>query len=99
MIFTKSVARNAGKRCLSALPEKRTMTSVIHTIREAPSLMVVNLFLVMPAQAGKVFDFNATLPVMAAQFLLLMLFLDKTWFGPVGEVLDERDATIRNHLF
>merc|ERR1711907_286529 len=53
----------------------------------------------MPACAsGKVFDFNATLPAMAAQFLLLMVFLDTTWFGPVGKILDERDAKIRARL-
>merc|ERR1711948_169447 len=47
------------------------------------------------ADAGKIFDFNATLPAMAAQFLLLMVFLDKTWFGPVGEVMDEREEKIQ----
>merc|ERR1712110_492252 len=50
------------------------------------------------ADAGKIFDFNATFPAMAAQFLLLMVFLDKTWFGPVGKILDERDAKIRARL-
>merc|ERR1719240_1936773 len=59
-----------------------------------------NLLMTMPAHAGsgKVFDFNATLPIMAAQFLLLMIFLDRTWFGPVGKVLDERSAKIRTRL-
>merc|ERR1719240_2071470 len=59
-----------------------------------------NLLMTMPAHAGsgKVFDFNATLPIMAFQFLLLMLFLDRSWFGPVGKVLDERDARIRSRL-
>merc|ERR1719238_988683 len=54
----------------------------------------------LPAYSGtgKVFDFNATLPAMAVQFLLLMVFLEKTWFGPVGKVLDERDAKIRARL-
>merc|ERR1711907_721948 len=53
----------------------------------------------MPAHAsGKVFDFNATLPAMAIQFLILMVFLDKTWFGPIGKVIDERDAKIRARL-
>merc|ERR1711907_99202 len=53
----------------------------------------------MPAHAsGKVFDFNATLPAMALQFLLLMVFLDKTWFGPVGKILDERDIKIQTRL-
>merc|ERR1719224_37511 len=50
------------------------------------------------AGTGKVFDFNATLPAIVVQFLLLMVFLDKTWFGPVGKVLDERDAKIRSRL-
>lgn len=50
------------------------------------------------AEAGKIFDFNLTLPVMAGQFLLLMVFLDKTWFGPVGKLLDERDSQLREKL-
>jgi F-type H+-transporting ATPase subunit b len=35
---------------------------------------------------------------MAAEILLLMVFLDKFWFGPTGKVLDERDATLRTQL-
>merc|ERR1719313_2634498 len=35
---------------------------------------------------------------MALQFLLLMVFLDKTWFGPVGKILDERDIKIQTRL-
>lgn len=35
---------------------------------------------------------------MAGEFLLLMVFLEKTWFTPVGKVLDERDALIREKL-
>merc|ERR1712093_283648 len=50
------------------------------------------------AGAGKIFDFNATLPAMVVQFLALMVFLDKTWFGPVGKVLDERAAKVRARL-
>merc|ERR1712039_333585 len=38
---------------------------------------------------------NATLPAMVAQFLLLMVFLDKTWFDPVGKIMDEREEKIR----
>ena len=50
------------------------------------------------AEAGKIFDFNLTLPVMAGQFLLLMVFLEKTWFTPVGKLLDERDGQLREKL-
>ena len=59
-----------------------------------------NVLLVAPAFAepGKIFDFNATLPLMAAQFLLLMLVLDKLVYSPVGAVLDSRDAELRTKL-
>merc|ERR1712094_68361 len=49
-------------------------------------------------EAGKLFDFDYTLPIMAAQFLLLMVVLDKTWFNPVGKVLDDRDEKLRTLL-
>jgi F-type H+-transporting ATPase subunit b len=61
--------------------------------------LAMNAVTALPALAtGKVFDFNATLPAMVVNFLLLMVFLEKTWFGPVGKVLDERDAKIRARL-
>jgi hypothetical protein len=49
---------------------------------------VANVIMAMPAaaEAGKLFDFNLTLPIMAGEILLLMVFLDKFWFGPVGKV-------------
>lgn len=59
----------------------------------------MNAVMAMPAEAaGKLFDFNLTMPIMAGQFLLLMVFLDKAWFTPVGKVLDERDELIRSKL-
>lgn len=59
-----------------------------------------NMILVLPALAGggKIFDFGPTLPAMATEFLLLMVFLDKKWFSPVGKLLDERDVMIREKL-
>merc|ERR1712187_815684 len=48
--------------------------------------------------ASKTFDFNSTLPTTVFEFLLLMTFLDKTWFGPVGRVIDQRDAKIASSL-
>merc|ERR1719191_771601 len=63
------------------------------------------LLLVLPALAeeaakepGKLFDFDVTLPIMAVQFLVLMKFLEASWFNPVGKVLDERDENLRNIL-
>jgi F-type H+-transporting ATPase subunit b len=52
------------------------------------SAIVANALMALPAaaEAGKLFDFNLTLPIMAGELLLLMVFLDKFWFGPVGKV-------------
>lgn len=69
-------------------------------MRPAALVAISNALMALPAHAdaGKIFDFNLTLPIMAGQFLLLMVFLDKFWFGPVGKVLDERDGYIREQL-
>lgn len=62
--------------------------------------VVSNVLLAAPAFAGggAIFDFGLTMPIMAGQFLLLMVYLDKGWFGPVGKVLDGRDEMIREKL-
>jgi F-type H+-transporting ATPase subunit b len=63
-------------------------------------VVLTNLVMTMPAhaEAGKLFDFNLTLPIIAAEFLTLMFILDKTMFGPVGKALDDRDELIRSQL-
>lgn len=69
-------------------------------MRPALGLVLSNAVLAAPAfaEAGKIFDFNATLPLMAGQFLLLMIILDKLVYSPVGKVLDERDTDLRTKL-
>ncbi len=47
---------------------------------------------------GGLFDFNATLPLMALQFLILMVLLDNLFYKPVAKILDDRDEYIRNSL-
>ena len=47
---------------------------------------------------GGLFDFNATLPLMALQFLALMLGLNILFYKPVGDILDDREEYIRNSL-
>nr|YP_009019657.1 ATP synthase CF0 B' chain subunit II [Gracilaria salicornia]AHH24625.1 ATP synthase CF0 B' chain subunit II [Gracilaria salicornia]UAD87602.1 ATP synthase CF0 subunit II [Gracilaria salicornia] len=47
---------------------------------------------------GGLFDFNATLPLMALQFLALTVALNFIFYKPVSHVLDERDEYIRNSL-
>ena len=43
------------------------------------------------------FDFDATLPVMALQFLLLATVLNVIFYKPLTKVLDERDNYIRTN--
>nr|YP_010198982.1 ATP synthase CF0 subunit II [Hydropuntia urvillei]UAD88431.1 ATP synthase CF0 subunit II [Hydropuntia urvillei] len=47
---------------------------------------------------GGLFDFNATLPLMALQFFGLTVILNLIFYKPVTNVLDERDEYIRNSL-
>ncbi|MBE9042285.1 F0F1 ATP synthase subunit B' [Oscillatoriales cyanobacterium LEGE 11467] len=43
------------------------------------------------------FDFDATLPLMAVQFLVLTAILNAVFFKPLTKVLDERDDYIRSN--
>lgn len=43
------------------------------------------------------FDFDATLPLMAVQFLLLAAMLNVVFYKPLTKALDERDEYIRNN--
>nr|ARW68293.1 ATP synthase CF0 subunit II [Chondria sp. (in: red algae)] len=47
---------------------------------------------------GGLFDFNATLPLMALQFLALTLMLNFLFYKPVSNVLDNREEYVRNSL-
>jgi F-type H+-transporting ATPase subunit b len=48
--------------------------------------------------AGGLFDFNATLPLMAIQFILLTVVLTFTFYKPVAKVLEERETLISTNL-
>ncbi|MGH2416557.1 MAG: F0F1 ATP synthase subunit B' [Microcystaceae cyanobacterium] len=43
------------------------------------------------------FDFDATLPVMAVQFLILAVLLNTIFYKPLNKVLDERAEYIRSN--
>lgn len=43
------------------------------------------------------FDFDATLPLMALQFLLLSALLNAIFYKPLTKVLDDRDNYIRTN--
>ena len=64
---------------------------------------MTNLILLLAQEAateseGGLFDFNATLPLMALQILLLMVVLNLVFYTPIAKVLDERDEYIRKNL-
>lgn len=42
------------------------------------------------------FDFDATLPLMALQFLLLMVALNAVFYKPLTKAIDDRDTYIRS---
>ena len=54
--------------------------------------------LVAAEGAGGLFDFNATLPLMAIQFILLTVALTFVFYKPVSKVLDERENYISGNL-
>lgn len=62
------------------------------------SLFLLALQAASTESKGGLFDFNATLPLMAIQILLLMVVLNAMFYKPVAKVLDERDEYIRSNL-
>jgi len=48
--------------------------------------------------AGGLFDFGATLPLMALQFLALMIVLDSILYSPLLNVINERQEYIQINL-
>lgn len=49
-------------------------------------------------EKAQLFDFDLTLPIMMAEFLILMVALDKVYYTPIGKFMDERDAAIKEKL-
>jgi len=52
--------------------------------------------LLAEAEAG-LFDFDATLPLMAVQFLILVAILNATFYKPLGKAIDDRDEYVRGN--
>jgi F-type H+-transporting ATPase subunit b len=112
-VARKAVEVRAGMAPLSELEGsvKQAIRSVKDAASQSAlmrqaSFLAFNALMVLPALAeevekepkGKIFDFNLTLPIIAVQFLLLMVALDNIWFKPVGKVMDARDENIRKKL-
>jgi F-type H+-transporting ATPase subunit b len=60
--------------------------------------MSATQMLTMTEGAGGLFDFNATLPLMAIQFILLTVALTFVFYKPVAKVLDDRESYISGNL-
>jgi F-type H+-transporting ATPase subunit b len=60
--------------------------------------MPATQMLAMTEGAGGLFDFNATLPLMALQIILLSVVLTFIFYKPVSKVIDEREAYINGNL-
>ena len=61
-------------------------------------LMPLLQIITMSEGAGGLFDFNATLPLMALQFVLLTTILTFIFYKPVGKILEDREALISGNL-
>uniref|UniRef100_A0A2N9FSI2 ATP synthase subunit b', chloroplastic n=1 Tax=Fagus sylvatica TaxID=28930 RepID=A0A2N9FSI2_FAGSY len=64
----------------------------------ATSLTLAPPSLAVEIEKAALFEFNLTLPIIMAEFLILMFALDKIYFTPVGKFMDDRDAEIRAKL-
>ena len=60
--------------------------------------MPATQMLAMTEGAGGLFDFNATLPLMALQIILLSVVLTFVFYKPVSKVIDDREAYINGNL-
>ena len=60
--------------------------------------MPATTMLAMTEGAGGLFDFNATLPLMAIQFILLTVVLTFIFYKPVAKVIDDRETYINGNL-
>jgi F-type H+-transporting ATPase subunit b len=62
--------------------------------------MLYDIFQILSgtAAAGGLFDFGLTLPLMAIQFLVLMVVLDSLLYSPLLTVISERDEYVQVNL-
>jgi len=53
--------------------------------------------ILLAEEAGGLFDIDATLPLMAVQFLVLTVVLNAVFYKPLGKAIDDRDELIRTN--
>ncbi|MEO1520946.1 MAG: F0F1 ATP synthase subunit B' [Cyanobacteria bacterium J06633_2] len=50
------------------------------------------------AEGGGLFDLDATLPLMAIQFMILVAILNALFYKPIGKAIDDRDGFVSTNL-
>jgi len=60
--------------------------------------MSVTNVVTLSEAAGGLFDFNATLPLEALQFVLLTVALTFIFYKPIGELIEKRETFISDNL-
>lgn len=60
--------------------------------------MPISQLLALAEGSGGLFDFNATLPLMALQFILLTVVLTFVFYKPISAVLETRETFITTNL-
>lgn len=89
---------------IPALPKITIPTLSSSTLIKSLSLAAATTLAVAPPsfaveiEKAALFEFNLTLPIIVAEFLFLQFALDKLYFTPLGNFMDERDAAIREKL-
>ncbi|KAH9799065.1 ATP synthase subunit b', chloroplastic [Citrus sinensis] len=72
-------------------------------LKSLSAVAVTSLAFSPPSLAAEIekaalFDFNLTLPIIMVEFLVLMFALDKIYYSPLGNFMDERDNAIKEKL-
>jgi F-type H+-transporting ATPase subunit b len=57
----------------------------------------ITLLAVETGKEGGLFDLDATLPLVAIQFLILVLILNATFYKPLGTAIDQRNDYVRKN--
>ena len=94
-ISTTTTTTTTKPQCtLSTTPKTlATIAAVATSIAAAPLPSLAEEF-----EKAQLFDFDLTLPIIAAEFLFLMFTLDKLYYSPLGNFMDKRDAEIKEKL-
>ncbi|XP_074285657.1 ATP synthase subunit b', chloroplastic [Silene latifolia] len=88
------------KTLIPNFPKKNIITTLTTTLPISLTTILLNPNSALAAEIEKasLFDFNLTLPIIMAEFLVLMFALDKIYYTPLGDFMDSRDAEIKGKL-